>query len=550
MPVGMPNRPPLAMKLWLARMFGRTSQADDSSHAAGKARSIESIEHKVQSRLRSYLRHTWLVTILGTLIAAGVVALGVHYFTEDTAVRIAAGPDGGTNTKLVEVMAQKVAKANDRIKLELVKTSGPQQSAHDLVAREADLAILPSTLGKSPDWPVVAILRQNVMALIVPAPAAAAEKTAKAGKADKTDKSAKTEKSAKKKTAAKTDKTAKSDKTEKGDKTDQSGDSDKLEKITQLAGHRVGIVTGNEASADLLNVVLTHYGVPLDKVQVSSIDPANLAAAVAGNQVDVVFVAGPTSGHAISDAVAAATRDGTAPTFIEIDQAEGIAKRDPAFDSIDIDAGSFGGNPPTPDDSLKSLSFPEYLVAREAFNHAAVTTLARAIYSSRLALAAALPGEIKIQAPSTDKDAATLLHPGARIYLNDDEKSFFDRYGDEIFYGMLILPVLGSAMAGLATYFRGDHRTRRLRLLQRVLDLVRKVPMAPSLEALDKLERDVDNLVIAIIHQSEHEDYDETMQMSFSMALDQVRFALRERRAALIEAGDAEAKPGSKAAAA
>jgi TRAP-type uncharacterized transport system substrate-binding protein len=544
MPAGLPNRPPLAMKLWLARMFGRSSQADDSSHAAGKTRGIESIEHKVQSRLRSFLRHTWLVTILGTLIVAGVVALGFHYFTEDTVVRIAAGPDGGINAKLVEVMAQKVAKANDRIKLELVKTSGPQQSAHDLVAREADLAILPSTLGKSPDWPVVAILRQNVMALIVPAPAAAAEKAAKTAKTDKTDKTAK------KKTAAKTDKTAKSDKTEKGDKTDQSGDSDKLEKITQLAGHRVGIVTGNEASADLLNVVLTHYGVPLDKVQVSSIDPANLAAAVAGNQVDVIFVAGPTSGHAISDAVAAATRDGTAPTFIEIDQAEGIAKRDPAFDSIDIDAGSFGGNPPTPDDSLKSLSFPEYLVAREAFNHAAVTTLARVIYSSRLALAAALPGEVKIQAPSTDKDAATLLHPGARIYLNDDEKSFFDRYGDEIFYGMLILPVLGSAMAGLATYFRGDHRTRRLRLLQRVLDLVRKVPMAPSLEALDKFERDVDNLVIAIIHQSEHEDYDETMQMSFSMALDQVRFALAERRAALIEAGETEAKSGSKAAAA
>jgi len=541
MPAGLPNRPPLAMKLWLARMFGRSSQADDSGHAAGKARSIESIEHKVQSRLRSFLRHTWLVTILGTLIVAGVVALGFHYFTEDTLVRIAAGPDGSINTKLVEVMAQKVSKAHDRIKLELVKTSGPQQSAHALLAREADLAILPSTLGKSPDWPVVAILRQNVMALIVPAPEAAAEKAAKA------DKTAKATKTAKKKTPAKT---AKSDKAEKGDKADQSGDADKLEKITQLAGHRIGIVTGNEASADLLNVVLTHYGVPLDKVQVSSIDPANLAAAVAGNQVDAIFVAGPTSGQAISEAVAAATRDGTAPTFIEIDQAEGIAKRDPAFDSIDIDAGSFGGNPPTPDDSLKSLSFPEYLVAREAFNHAAVTTLARAIYSSRLALAAALPGEIKIQAPSTDKDAATLLHPGARIYLNDDEKSFFDRYGDEIFYGMLILPVLGSAMAGLATYFRGDHRTRRLRLLQRVLDLVRKVPMAPSLEALDKLERDVDNLVIAVIHQSEHEDYDETMQMSFSMALDQVRFALAERRAALIEQGGTEAKPGSKAAAA
>ena len=37
---------------------------------------------------------------------------------------------------------------------------------------QADLAILPSNLVDSLNWPVVAILRQNVMALIVPASAA------------------------------------------------------------------------------------------------------------------------------------------------------------------------------------------------------------------------------------------------------------------------------------------------------------------------------------------------------------------------------------------
>ena len=38
--------------------------------------------------------------------------------------------------------------------------------------------------------------------------------------------------------------------------------------MTELAGKRIGIVTGNEATTDLLDVVLNHYGVPLDKVQV------------------------------------------------------------------------------------------------------------------------------------------------------------------------------------------------------------------------------------------------------------------------------------------
>jgi hypothetical protein len=79
---------------------------------------------------------------------------------------------------------------------------------------------------------------------------------------------------------------------------------------------------------------------------------------------------------------------------------------------------------------------------------------------------------------------------------------------------------------------------------------VQKVNHAPSLEALDKLQVDVDHVVVAIIHQTEKEEYDEAVQTSFGLALDQVRFAIASRRAVLLEHGDSEAKPGAKAAAA
>jgi len=117
------------------------------------------------------------------------------------------------------------------------------------------------------------------------------------------------------------------------------------------------------------------------------------------------------------------------------------------------------------------------------------------------------------------------------------------RAGDEIFYGLLIFPIFGSAIAAVASYFRSNGRTRRLRL--RALDLVRNSPNAPSLEVLDQMQTDVDNLVVAIIHQGEHEEYDQTVQMSFSLALDQVRFAIASRRAMLLEQGGADAKPGT-----
>ena len=156
------------------------------------------------------------------------------------------------------------------------------------------------------------------------------------------------------------------------------------------------------------------------------------------------------------------------------------------------------------------------------------------IYSSRQALATALPGDVKIAAPSTDKDADVIVHPGALAYLSDSQQSFFDKYGDDIFYGMLIFPVFGSAIAGVASYLRSNGRTRRLRLLQRVLDLVRKAHAAQTFEAIDQLQIEADNLVIAIIHQGEHEEFDETVRMSFAFALDQLRFAIAARRAAIV----------------
>ena len=472
--------------------------------------SIESLEHIMRNRMRMILRHTWLVAVIGTLVVIGSVWTAFYVTNKADHLRVAAGP---TNAKLVEALSDQLAQDRHNLHLKLISAAGSQEAADDLKAGKADLAVLPS-LADSTKWPVVAILRQNVVALIVPAPAS--------GK--------------------------------KGKK------SAKIEKIGQLAGRRVGIVTGNEASSELLRTVLDHYGVPAAKVTVSEIDPKNIAEAIKNNQVDVLFVAGAATGAAISSAVKAASRNGDAPSFVDIDQADGIAKRNPAFDSIDIDAGTFGGTPPTPDDSLKSLSFAEYLVARKSLSDSIVAALAKTIYSSRQALAAAMPGEIKIEAPSTDKDADVVVHSGALAYLNDSQQSFFDKYGDDIFYGMLIFPVFGSALAGMATYLRRDTRTRRLRLLQRVLDLVRKAHGAQTLEALEQLQVEADNLVIAIVHQGEREEFDETVRMSFAFALDQLRFAIAGRRTAILDrtgqsddsgaAVKSPAKPSGQAAAA
>ena len=527
----------MTMRFWLFRRVRTANEDVLPGRALGRTMGYESLEHVVRSRVRMFLRHTWLVTILGTLLLGAAVWAAIHFTIARDYMRIAAGP---LDARFVHALSNQLATDHRNLHLQIVPTTSPQATAEAMSKGEADLAVLPSHLDNARDWPVVTILRQNVMALIVPAAGATkVEESAATKPAKKTSAKGGKSKGGESKSAkagGKNAKSAKGTKSANGDASDDSDSSDsKFGKVTDLSGKRVGVVSGNEATTGLLELVLSHYGVPRDKVTISSIDPRDIPAAISNHQVDVLFVAGAATSPAISSVIAAATTNGAAPNFIEIDQADGIAKRNPAFDSIDIDAGTFGGTPPTPDDSLKTLSFAQYLVARKSDSDSVIATLAKTIYSSRQALAAAVPGEIKIEAPSTDKDADAVVHPGALTYLNDSQQSFFDKYGDEIFYGMLIFPVFGSALAGMASYLRRDTRMRRLRLLQRVLDLVRKAHGAQNLEALEQLQVEADDLVIAIVHQGEREEFDETVRMSFAFALDQLRFAIAARRTAILD---------------
>ena len=524
----------MTMRFWLFRRARTATEDVLPGRALGRTMSYESLEHVVRSRVRMFLRHTWLVTILGTLLLGATVWAAIHFTIARDYMRIAAGP---LDARFVHALSNQLATDHRNLHLQIVPTTSPQATAGAMSKGEADLAVLPSHLDNARDWPVVTILRQNVMALIVPAVGATkVEESAATKPAKKTSAKGGESKGGESKSAKAGGKNAKGGKGTKSVKSDDSDSGDsKFGKVTGLSGKRVGVVSGNEATTGLLELVLSHYGVPRDKVTISSIDPRDIPAAIRNHQVDVLFVAGAATSPAISSVIAAATVNGAAPNFIEIDQADGIAKRNPAFDSIDIDAGTFGGTPPTPDDSLKTLSFAQYLVARKSDSDSVIATLAKTIYSSRQALAAAVPGEIKIEAPSTDKDADAVVHPGALTYLNDSQQSFFDKYGDEIFYGMLIFPVFGSALAGMASYLRRDTRMRRLRLLQRVLDLVRKAHGAPNLEALEQLQVEADDLVIAIVHQGEREEFDETVRMSFAFALDQLRFAIAARRTAILD---------------
>ncbi len=160
------------MRFWLSRSFGRGSGTSSATAAAGRSSGrtmgIESLEHTMRSKVRMFLRHTWLVTIIGTIICSALPSgRASTYTTEGDHMRIAAGP---RDAKFVQGTVRSAHQATPQSSSAARSDRWRQgERGGDEQERQADLAILPSNLDDSLNWPVVAILRQNVMALIVPA---------------------------------------------------------------------------------------------------------------------------------------------------------------------------------------------------------------------------------------------------------------------------------------------------------------------------------------------------------------------------------------------
>jgi hypothetical protein len=493
----MPLVPNLSMvkRFWIMLRFWKRDPGHRPAKRANKRSAVpfdlDSIEETMNRRMRMiWVRYATFLSIFGFIVLAGLVVLTVYLTTKATVMKMAVGPKGSKDVEFVDKLAEKFRSERAPIRIQPVVTPGAVALSDIHGKAPFDLAVVRGNLDLSTDWPVVAILRQDVVVLIVPAPDAYAPK--------------------------------------KGRK------HGKIEKVSELIGKRVGIVEGTDGGADLLNVILKHYGVPADKVKVVNVAPQDLKKAIHDDQIDVVLAAGPQTGDAIAQAVSAASAGKEGPSFIEIDQAEGIGKRLPPYDSEDIVAGAFGGVPPEPDDKLTTLKYPIYIVARKTLSEDKVATFAKFLYQDRQSLAYQLPGTVAIESPSTDKDAAVLVHPGAAAYLGDNTKSFFDKYGDEIFYGLLIFPIIGSAIAGVASYFRADKNTQRIRQLHRLLQLIKKARSVQSIEELEKLQDEADVILGTAIQQAERGQLDESGIAIFTLAIDQARAALSEQRTVLL----------------
>jgi TRAP-type uncharacterized transport system substrate-binding protein len=463
-----------------------------------------------QRRLRIMLRQTWLITLGVLLLFGSLVGAALYVESQPTTLRIAVGPANGEDAKLVQAIAQQLTRDRATVRLKPILKDNTNESAAALDADQADLAVIRRDRAYPKQGLAIAVLRENVVVMIVPAPGSLATTGATSAKRTKTTK------------------------------------PKKIEKVEQIAGHTVGVIGRSGANTDLLNLVLKQYEIPPEKVKIVSLDPDDVKSALRSTPVDVIFGAGPVTSPFFADAIAAASKGDDQPKFLEIGGAAAIAKRLPVYEATEIKKGVFGGHSPLPEDDVDTVGFSHYIVARKALSDALAGDVTKLLFGVRQSLASDYPAIAQMAKPDTDKDAAVLAHPGAAAFIDDDQKTFFDKYSDFIYLGIMVFSGFGSGAAWLASYSRADDRIRKLRALDMLLDIASTARLAETHEQLDKLRRDVDELLRRTMHQVERRDLDESAMVAFSIALNQAQGAISERRAILTAQGVVPAPPSEE----
>jgi TRAP-type uncharacterized transport system substrate-binding protein len=427
-----------------------------------------------------------MLVLAAGIFLFGVAAGGLYYMLRPVTLRIAVGPSGSDDQKLVQALAQTFAREGSSVRLTPIVTEGAIESIAMLAAKKTDLAVARGDLDLPNDAQSVAILRKNVVVLwSVPGLPAKGSKKPPAPK---------------------------------------------IKELGDLPGHRVGVIGRTQANVALLRVILTESGVNADKVAVTQFRTDQIAEMARDPAIEVFMAVGPLDSKITSDAIAATAKARGEPKFLPIEVSETISKKHPRYEAEEIPGSTFSPSPARPEDKVDTVSVNHLIVASKSLSEVTVGAFVRQLFAVRQSLAKDVPAAAQIEKPDTDKDAAVPAHAGAAAFIDGNERTFLERYSDFFWGGLLVLSGLGSAGAWLRHYFKRDEREQYSEHRDDLLTIVSRVRLANSADELTTMQNEVDAILRETLDCYDDQAIEEGDLAAIGLVLDQFNHAVADRR--------------------
>jgi TRAP transporter TAXI family solute receptor len=424
----------------------------------------------------------WLrIVLIGGLVilACGIGLFAYRYATQPTTLTVAAGSLDGDAPRFMSAFAVRLAATNAPIRLKVVDTGTALEAVKTFSAGKADLAIVRADVGDLSAARTVVVITHAVVLIVVPPGGA-------------------------------------------------------ISGMDDLKNKTVGVVNG-EMNRHLVSAITKEYDLDRAKVQFKELALNDVPQALKSKQVQALLVTMPVSGKYLGMLRDLFPRGPKLKVgLVPIEAAGAIAAIERSYESFDLPKGTIRGSPPVPDDDLTTLRVPFYLVANRKLSDEVVGALIKSVMETRRDLLGEYPLLSHISAPSTDKDALIPIHPGAAAYLDGDQKTFFDKYGDQIFYGSMLLGTLTSLFAGAWKFMAKDSSDPQQLPLTRLYSLTEQITNATSEAELAETERRIDDILKSELEKHAAGGADPGEAAALGLATHRLEYLMSQRRAMLI----------------
>lgn len=411
-----------------------------------------------------------LFSILTLILTAATVWGGRAWVRNSETLVFAVGEANGPEARFAARLAAVLKTNSSRLRLKIVPNGDNAKALAQFDRKDANLAILRTDAKIPPRARTVAILDHDVMLLISPG-----------GK--------------------------------------------KIKTIADLKKKKIAVLADSESSVTFVRTILEFSETPDAATRVQMAPP--------GSTLDKLFASGFGAVVAIAHA-SRIMKDKSyeqyakrgAFTLNAIESAKALARKYPVISEETIATGMLSASPAIPDDETETIGLEWLLVAQSKLSTTTVGDLARIIYENKAELALDDGFASKIEPAATDKDAFIVAHPGAAEYINDDIKSFMERYSDMMYLGAAALSVIGSIFAGIYTKITRIAPEKASELATAILDIGERMEYAKSLDALDELQDELEtilrNAVIGLRDGTISSDGLDTFKLGYEFVRDEI----------------------------
>ena len=269
----------------------------------------------------------------------------------------------------------------------------------------------------------------------------------------------------------------------------------KIKSLAELKKKRVAVLAENDSSLAFVRSLLDMPDGP---------DAAKIQMAPQGATLDKLFA--PATGFSAVIAIvhaSKAVRDKAYEqvarhggfTLNAIDEAKALALKFPGISDETLSAGTLSASPEIPDDDLDTIGLEWLLVAQSRMSATTAGDIARIVYENKSALGLDNGFATHIEPASVEKDAYVMAHQGAADYINDDTKSFMDKYSDMMYLGAAALSVIGSIFAAIYAKITRIAPEKASELSTAILDIGERIEHAHSLDQLECLQDELETIL-------------------------------------------------------